>query len=251
RPVTRTGLYWPTTITFRYPGGPSEHESLFDRKPEDVRVSASLTDDRGTHTVAVELQTQTSIDGLLWGKAVLKHSVFKGAKILGFDHLFLGEFAAGFDDVRHRLVTAARALQFADITGLQPTNTLFDRRRSGEIVTELPGGAHSTVWRHPQTKMTLLMDQPLVSSLRATRAERHQWAKRYGFVIQRVRWGGVRSVNATTVCDLIVAKKHERQLDVLLDALRKAPPRFCPRSNEIHQFPDLFHFPTPGELIRG
>jgi hypothetical protein len=104
--------------------------------------------------------------------------------------------------VQQRITEVACALQFMDVTGLQPTS---DEIYGGETYSKeqrLPGQDHATTWKDPVRQGIVMLDEPY-GYVDQLFGNRNAWAESHGFSVRRLNWVGTYRPGHGTVCDLV------------------------------------------------
>lgn len=123
-------------------------------------------------------------------------------------------------EAREVACSAARTLQFMDITGLRPSRSsrIFpnhDRRN------EPPLYDHGSDWYDPVARHHLITDEPYSAQLLP---QREEWARRFGWQVGAPRWRGMHSPDGG--CFLYVTADTSKGYSIqrVLDTLNRAAP---------------------------
>lgn len=128
----------------------------------------------------------------------------KAARIATFevfdDELCCSEVASSRYMARYWLVQALRELMVIEVTGLKPD---FLKNRLPKVRQEFngtkyyepvqpPGADHLSAWYCPESKATLLMDEPYLGKdeIHSRSANRAEWCKRFDYLERASAWGG-------------------------------------------------------------
>ncbi|WP_028452990.1 DUF5623 domain-containing protein [Chitinilyticum aquatile] len=126
---------------------------------------------------------------------IAKHRVRAARGLAGFrmeyeDHLEHRTDTKGQDLARQVLLSAARALRFIEVTGLQPVSTQKHRDCLRQLA-RVPGRDHQSQWFDPLTGACLMLDEPYENLVRHVAEDRQRWLDHHQFKEASLAWEGI------------------------------------------------------------
>jgi hypothetical protein len=132
------------------------------------------------------------------------------------DHFETKEDIRDQSHARDLVCAAAREILFMAASGLRPASDAMGLRLRG-----LPGADHGSLWRDPATDTSIYVDEPYNDSPEFI-AERHAWARNYGFVVATPTWPGMYAPGSSALY-LIAFERFDAELASLAANLNKLP----------------------------
>lgn len=166
------------------------------------------------------------------------------------DHLDSTKCAAGQDDAREYICTAARVIQFIDATDLRPSKShsrVYPRSNSNN---RIPKQDHYTSWYHPETKTYILADEPYgpaVQSLSDIEA-RTAWAIKHEFVLVKSLWQGMYNPSGNSELYLAAPKSQANLIDKIVHALNLLPTPYLVENWQGKSLDSISDFNSPSTV---
>jgi hypothetical protein len=181
---------------------------------------------------------------------IIKPPQYRIARNLGSMKRYASDQIAGEwlaetpEEARQVACSAARTLQFMDITGLRPSRSsrIFPRH---DRRNEPPFYDHGSDWYDPVARHHLITDEPYSDQLLT---QREDWARQFGWQVGAPRWRGMHSPDGGCFLYVMADTSKGYSIQRVVDALNRAAPPIVPGSWNGISTSRHRRFVTPGTL---